>query len=382
MAYRAFAGGKEITGFPIGDKSASEIWGGNTLLWKNEPVMKITENLSGYVSNGSCTNSNGVKMLSVLNSRSSTEGQIFGFFSENSPYISKIITNRSYNKGLYIVNYQEYFYGIVIDSGASSSYIYIKDFYKISESGEIVQHYSSSIRIQRYSGYSLMLLNFYVYNDYFFICIGKVKYSTIYECKTYVCYKGSKLRESAVSTTIADKMYFKVTDGILNTLQIGNDNYAIGKYGDIIKVSETSISKAFEGYKYLGTTGNKIFLIDSQYSKNIYELDGDKINLIYSTDNDSGKEWHTSAPIMTDIMTFSGDNIYFAQGEKGGDYNLYYYSVFKINLKNSAHANFIYKCSKYGLSDMIFKNNKLYIHKFDMRTYSATAVFLDVVDFG
>lgn len=35
MIYRAYAGGKEITGFRIGDKSASEIWGGDTLLWKN-----------------------------------------------------------------------------------------------------------------------------------------------------------------------------------------------------------------------------------------------------------------------------------------------------------------------------------------------------------
>ena len=34
MIYRAYLGGKEITGFPIGDKSASEIWGGDTLLWR------------------------------------------------------------------------------------------------------------------------------------------------------------------------------------------------------------------------------------------------------------------------------------------------------------------------------------------------------------
>ena len=34
MIYKAFLNRQEITGFPVKGKETSEIWGGNTLLWK------------------------------------------------------------------------------------------------------------------------------------------------------------------------------------------------------------------------------------------------------------------------------------------------------------------------------------------------------------
>ena len=36
MIYKAFLNRQEITGFPVKGKETSEIWGGNTLLWKKE----------------------------------------------------------------------------------------------------------------------------------------------------------------------------------------------------------------------------------------------------------------------------------------------------------------------------------------------------------
>lgn len=38
--YRAYCGDKEITDFQIGGKSVSEIWGGDTLLWKKRKISK------------------------------------------------------------------------------------------------------------------------------------------------------------------------------------------------------------------------------------------------------------------------------------------------------------------------------------------------------
>ena len=40
MIYKAFLNRQEITGFPVKGKETSEIWGGNTLLWKKEFGMQ------------------------------------------------------------------------------------------------------------------------------------------------------------------------------------------------------------------------------------------------------------------------------------------------------------------------------------------------------
>ena len=38
MIYKAFLNRQEITGLPVKGKETSEIWGGNTLLWKKNGI--------------------------------------------------------------------------------------------------------------------------------------------------------------------------------------------------------------------------------------------------------------------------------------------------------------------------------------------------------
>lgn len=56
MKYRAFANGEEITDFPISGTDTTEIYGGNTLLWKKsddspKELLRIFTRFTGYDSN-------------------------------------------------------------------------------------------------------------------------------------------------------------------------------------------------------------------------------------------------------------------------------------------------------------------------------------------
>lgn len=46
MIYKAFLNRQEITGFPVKGKETSEIWGGNTLLWKKKQGISIKTDVS------------------------------------------------------------------------------------------------------------------------------------------------------------------------------------------------------------------------------------------------------------------------------------------------------------------------------------------------
>lgn len=48
MIYKAFLNRQEITGFPVKGKETSEIWGGNTLLWKKEQPQIPFSNSIGF----------------------------------------------------------------------------------------------------------------------------------------------------------------------------------------------------------------------------------------------------------------------------------------------------------------------------------------------
>jgi hypothetical protein len=48
MIYKAFLNRQEITGFPVKGKETSEIWGGDTLLWKKEEQIKEAFTVDSY----------------------------------------------------------------------------------------------------------------------------------------------------------------------------------------------------------------------------------------------------------------------------------------------------------------------------------------------
>lgn len=101
MIYKAFLNRQEITGFPVKGKETSEIWGGDTLLWKKEFGMQgeiERYNLSRIIHCGERA------VLFFINDDSSDYGKDWTYFmfctvKKTYPYYEKIYEYKPYEDG-------------------------------------------------------------------------------------------------------------------------------------------------------------------------------------------------------------------------------------------------------------------------------------------
>ena len=129
MIYKAFLNRQEITGFPVKGKETSEIWGGNTLLWKKSGGIR--KNIAEYAAFDKCTTTSGVTLVNLISGNYSNifnPEKKFAIFVGGSSII-KVID--SFDGLGFAIAYKNYFYIIHTDESRQS----VSDFCKYSDNG-------------------------------------------------------------------------------------------------------------------------------------------------------------------------------------------------------------------------------------------------------
>lgn len=85
MIYKAFLNRQEITGFPVKGKETSEIWGGNTLLWKKEKARKPFTVIAYHTDENPVTNGNQIFARFMFSNK---RNYGWAFVNYESPYIN------------------------------------------------------------------------------------------------------------------------------------------------------------------------------------------------------------------------------------------------------------------------------------------------------
>ena len=102
MIYKAFLNRQEITGFPVKGKETSEIWGGDTLLWKKEEQIKEAFTVDSYHIVATVTN--GKVFASKITIEGVNNKRLYGYalFNTQNPYTDIKVYQQQAAKGTII----------------------------------------------------------------------------------------------------------------------------------------------------------------------------------------------------------------------------------------------------------------------------------------
>lgn len=376
MIYRAYLNQREITSFFLDGVETDEIWGGDTLLWKKSG-FSILENLRGYVANQKCISANGINMLSVLKSQTSSEGQVIGFFQEASPYVNKILTNGNYYSSTRVISCGNYFYAIKIDRSNGDKDSTISRFYKIDESGNIIAQYSNSAKISNSQNYYTLVRGFVVINDTFYCIVDFLKGSLTGDSqgmKMYTYRNGSRgsIYDIPVSTGNISISQGDMSD----SFAINGKTFVImTKSGirSLYQVSAGNVTRITNAnYNYRGTDGTDLYFVSANQKK-LYKLDKETLNFsdeIFDTSSDEyyGETWRNGE--INDI-TFAKNKMYISVWSR---------EIVKIDFQNGKAAPTLLHSldSKYTAVLLTAYKGKLIINKRDSNT-TQSGLYLDII---
>lgn len=376
MIYKAFLNRQEITGFPVKGKETSEIWGGNVLLWKKSG-FSILENLRGYVANQKCISANGINMLSVLKSQTSSEGQVIGFFQETSPYVNKILTNGNYYSSTRVISCGNYFYAIKVDRSNGGKDNTISRFYKIDESGNVIAQYSNSTKISNSQKYYTLVRGFFVINDTFYCIVDFLKGSLTgvsqgMKMYTYRNGSGGSVYNISVNTGNISISQGDISDSFIingKTFIIATKN----KIRSLYQVSAGNVTRVTSAdYNYCGTDGTDLYFTNTNRMK-LYKLDKETLKFSDAIFDTSSVEYHGEAWRNGEIndITFVKNKMYASVWSR---------EIVKIDFQNGKAAPKLLHSldSKYTVVLLTSHKGKLIINKGDSNT-TQSGLYLDII---
>ncbi len=376
MIYKAFLNRQEIVGFPVKGKETSEIWGGNVLLWKKSG-FSILENLRGYVANQKCISANGINMLSVLKSQTSSEGQVIGFFQEASPYVNKILTNGSYSSSTRVISSGNYFYAIKVDRSNGDKDSTISRFYKMDESGNIIAQYSNSTKISNSQNYYTLVRGFVVINDTFYCIVDFLKGSLTGDSQGMKMYTYRNGSGGSVYDIPASTGNISISQGDMSdSFTINGKTFIIATKNKIRSLYQVSAGNVIRitnaNYNYRGTDGTDLYFVNTNQKK-LYKLDKETLNFsdpIFDTSSDEyyGETWHNGE--INDI-TFVKNKMYAS---------VWLREIVKIDFQNGkATPKLLHSLdSKYTAVLLTSHKGKLIINKRDSNT-TQSGLYLDII---
>lgn len=400
MIYKAFLNRQEITGFPVKGKETSEIWGGNTLLWKKSGGIR--KNIVDYAVFDKCTTTSGVTLVNLISGSYSNifnpEQKFAIFVGGNS--IIKVIDSF---EGLgFAIAYKNSFYIIHTDENRQS----VANFCKYSDKGELVFRYSNPDSIE-----NMIFQGFYVGDDDTFYCIFyKNKGTSYYPVPeqelppTVFGYKGGKRVYSAEIEQIYCKP--ESTDYISNQYKISEKAFietnrfitpsytypftqALLEIGTnklaLVSKENTFNSRRCLSYASLGGYKGSIYLTGNyagmNYGSFVCKYDGNNCILVYSAweDTSASLDWRNWAMRIETPCAFYANNMYFISSPDSRNSN-YPYGVYKLDLATCETPKLIYGMDRnekikrmHGSSEISYTfldaicltiaNGKLYVHK-------------------
>jgi hypothetical protein len=415
MIYKAFLNRQEITGFPVKGKETSEIWGGDTLLWKKSGGIR--KNIVDYAAIDKCTTTTGATLVNLIYGFKGTGGAIsnkFAFFVGGNSIVKIIydFSNIMQNEAGFAVAYKNYFYILHTDGLFEN----IKDFYKYSDKGELIFHYSNSDKVEK-----MFFQGFYVGDDDTFYCIFYNQLSssympspdtsvspTVYEYKSgknVGSRKIEKLYCKSASTDYVSNQY-KISGKIFlesnrfltphyeypfiqTLLEVGTDKLSL------FTIEDTFNSRYYTSYASLGEYKGSIYLTGrydyNSYGSFVCKYDGENYSPVYAAweDTNASLDWRNWAMRIQTPCAFYANNMYFISNPDSNN-SKYPYGVYKLNLTTRGTPKLIYELSRsekitrtfYGKLEasytfaraicLTIANNKLYVHKqFNVDKYSS-----------
>lgn len=400
MIYKAFLNRQEITGFPVKGKETSEIWGGNTLLWKKSGGIR--KNIAEYAAFDKCTTTSGVTLVNLISGSYSNifnPEKKFAIFVGGSSII-KVID--SFDGLGFAIAYKNYFYIIHTDGSRQS----VSDFCKYSDKGELVFRYSNSDSIE-----NMIFQGFYVGDDDTFYCIFyKNKGTSYYPVPeqelppTVFGYKGGKRVYSAEIEQIYCKP--ESTDYVSNQYKISGKTFietnrfitprytypftqALLEIGTnklaLVFMDDTFNSYYYLSYASLGEHKGSIYLTGDYSYKNygsfVCKYDGNNCVPVYSSweDTSASLDWRNWGMHIRTPCAFYANNMYFISSPDRSNSN-YPYGVYKLDLATCETPKLIYGMDRdekikrmHGSSEISYTfldaicltiaDGKVYVHK-------------------
>ena len=408
MIYKAFLNRQEITGFPVKGKETSEIWGGNTLLWKKSGGIR--KNIVDYAAIDKCTTTTGATLVNLIYGFKGTGGAIsnkFAFFVGGNSIVKIIydFSNIMQNEAGFAVAYKNYFYILHTDGLFEN----IKDFYKYSDKGELIFHYSNSDKVEK-----MFFQGFYVGDDDTFYCIFYNQLSssympspdtsvspTVYEYKNGKNIGNRKIEKISCKSSSTDYVsnQYKIAGKILlesNRFLTPYSEYPFIQALLEVKSDKLILFSGRDSASYVSLGGYKGFVymtgkLDKDYGAYVHKYDGENYSLVYSAwqDTDASLDWRTWGMSIQTPCAFYANNMYFISNPDSHN-SKYPYGVYKLNLTTRGTPKLIYEMSKsekitrifYGKIEasytfigavcLTIANNKLYVHKqFNVDKYSS-----------
>lgn len=214
MIYKAFLNRQEITGFPVKGKETSEIWGGNTLLWKKE--LGTQGEIEGY------------RLLHIIHCG---ERAVLIFDNENDinygkdwifwmvctvkktyPYYEKIYDYKPYKdgpgkrRGFFVAVFNEELYIMKCYFDGSTSVLHIDQFLIYSKEMKIKtdHHVNLNVEINKNNPprYKVNFLKMWAENDRFHLMIAYYVENRVPVSMETLVFEGGKLIERQKSSKL------------------------------------------------------------------------------------------------------------------------------------------------------------------------------------
>ena len=299
MIYKAFLNRQEITGFPVKGKETSEIWGGDTLLWKKEEQIKEAFTVDSYHIVATVTN--GKVFASKITIEGVNNKRLYGYalFNTQNPYTdikvyqqqaakgtiidTKLFTE--YGKSIYVAEIKGYYitYANMITSFDITIY-------------DITSKATSAIKLtisasEENTAYDEPLLtDMWIKGGYIYFHALLDQYDgSVSDSYSNVIEKREQVFKINLNGGIIGK-YERIYDknvgevpvsGIANTVINSNGKYYFVKKGDVYirEIPENPFdisSKLISGKRYIGTyNGKLIYISSSRNESKIYEFIND-----------------------------------------------------------------------------------------------------------
>lgn len=349
MVYRAFAGGKEITGFPIGDKSASEIWGGNTLLWKkNELIPSGRVNSYSLVNKLPCGCGRNI-MRFIDYGKLGSDGKYYYQYWDSAitqkPYlkhiqswltndiIEKILSNGTeYPYGTHNIYANEtenkiylLSYGWTSSNGASNARLFLDKFIVLSKDMKVERQYSGTkieIKSHKYDGEKKSAMHyggpfFWVENENFHVIVPYVRNNQFTGGYSYIFNSGQIISqdESYFGAAPSDDFYAGGFSLIASsTISYGGKHYlAFPGQSGMYETEENAaaVYKKNGKYTYLGNYSGRYIFTDTSKTM-LYEFkDGNMVKKYDLADLDASNLGYKPSEFNYNNITILNGRIYY-----------------------------------------------------------------------
>ena len=376
MIYKAFLNRQEITGFPVKGKETSEIWGGNTLLWKKKQGISIKTDVSdraftrGQLFYYKLVSTNGIE-LGILGKLKNGISEIYATCVGGNEVIHELpIPGMTQYRRTRVIGFKDCFYAIQSNYNSSGEEKIIK-FLKLSDKGDIIFQYSNSESFPDSS--NAIVYGFFVdtYDTFYILARHYNRRDKTYTFKIHKYRNGGRVSSYTVTAQSEDYFEFLHNDTLLqNEFEINGKLYmqsivttsTSNTYriiAPLMEVSPNFLVPVSTERNYLGTDGNRLFFTGIRKNdpyiwsndSDVYLLKNGEFLLVYSGKNDDGEKWQNGS---FETITFIGTDMFVLVNPS---------LIIKINTKTYTKATLVYDYSPSKITALTAKNSKLYVHK-------------------